>query len=340
MIRILGVVLALTLLGTPAAQAQLPDTPATKQLYEAAKKEGSVMIWGPLARSLEWLTKEFPLAYPGIEVKFVGDQDLAVKAIAEARAGRHEVDVFHSSLGGTIPVIQRDLLAQIDWAAYGVKRDSIVFDGKAILTNNIVYAVTYDTNKVKPEDLPRSWTDILDPKYKGKMAGSSFLVPRLIGFLGLEWGEEKAMKFARDLVGTTDILITRQPAIDFIRTGERQYTIGDFEAGARYWQSQKMAVDYIIPEPVAAVQFLNAVMAKAPRPNAARLLAVWMTTPNGKRLREKYVFEADYREGTEHEVAKKIQANGVKLIFESEANMVPREELYKKVTPIISGQVR
>ena len=93
------------------ALAQWADTPKVKELYEAAKKEGQVIIWGTQRREVEWIPAAFGKVFPGIDVQFLGDNDIAVKAIAEARAGRHQVDVYQNSLTGTLPVVQRDLLA-------------------------------------------------------------------------------------------------------------------------------------------------------------------------------------------------------------------------------------
>jgi iron(III) transport system substrate-binding protein len=332
--------LGLALLAGPTYAADWRDAPHIRTLYDAAKKEGAVMLWASLARDVEWMPKEFASAFPGIDMKFLGDQDLATKAIAEARAGRHEVDVFQSSLGGTIPVVQRDLLAKIDWAEFGVQPGNIAFDGRVALTHNLVYVVSYNVNLVKPADLPKNWADLLEPRFKGKIASTSFLLPRLVGFLGLEWGDEKALQFARDLVGKQEALVSRTPTQTFLTSGERWYGASDFESGVRFIKSQGAPIDFVIPEPVAAVQFLVAVMAKAPHPNAARLLVAWINSSDGRALRDKYVFEADYRPGSDHPMAKQLRDAGAKVLFESEANMAAREALYNKAAPIVSGQVK
>ena len=106
----------------------------------------------------------------GIDVQFLGDNDIAVKAIAEARAGRHQLDVYQSSLTGTLPVVQRDLLAPVDWAPFGFDKRNLAFDGKMAYTSNIVYTVAYNNKLAKESDAPRQWLDILDERYKGKGA--------------------------------------------------------------------------------------------------------------------------------------------------------------------------
>ena len=182
-----------------------------KELYDAAKKEGQVVIWGTQRREVEWIPAAFGKVFPGIDVQFLGDNDIAVKAIAEARAGRHQVDVYQNSLTGTLPVVQRDLLTVVDWSPFAIDRRNIAFDGKMAFTSNIVYTVAFNNKLVKEADAPKNWSDILDERFKGKGASSSFLLPRLVGALGLVWGEDKALQFARDIVAKMNLLLTRAP---------------------------------------------------------------------------------------------------------------------------------
>jgi iron(III) transport system substrate-binding protein len=333
---LVGVAVALGAVAQPAWK----DSPAVRALYAQAKQEGKVVVWGPQQREVDWIPEAFGSMFPGIEVQWLGDNNVVTKAIAESRAGRNEVDVMHNSLGGVIPLNQRDMLAVVDWPQFGTAPSNVDLRGKVGLTNNLIYAVVYNKDKVKEADLPKNWTDLLDPKYKGKMVGSVFLLPRLVGFLGVAWGEEKALQFARDLIDKTDILLTRAPRESFLQSGERLYAIGDFEAGSQFWASQGLPVDYVIPQPVAATQFVSSVMAKAAHPNAARLLAGWMTTPEAKRLRLKMRYETDIRPGADSDLARKLQAPGSTIVIENEQNMAAREQIYNKANPILSGQKR
>ncbi len=335
-LMLLGLLLAMA----AAAQPAWKDSPAVRALYAQAKQEGKVVIWGPQQREVDWIPEAFNSMFPGIEVQWLGDNNIITKAIAESRAGRNEADVIHTSLGGVIPLNQRDMLAVVDWTPFGTAPGNIEMGGKAGLTNNLIYAVVYNKDKVKPADLPKNWTDLLDAKYKGKMVGSVFLLPRLVGFLGVAWGEDKALQFARDLVDKTDILLTRAPRESFLQSGERLYAVGDFDSASQFWASQGLPVDFVIPQPVAATQFVSTVLAKAAHPNAARLLAGWMTTPEAKQLRQKMRFETDIRAGADNDLAKKVQAAGSTVVIENEQNMAAREQIYNKANPILSGQKR
>src|SRR6516165_5846420 len=205
------------------ARAQSLDSPKVQELYAAAKKEGQVMVWGTQRREVEWIPAAFGKVFPGIDIGFLGDNDIAVKAIAEARAGRHQVDVYQNSLTGTLPAVQRALLTVVDWSPFAIDLRNIAFDGKMAFTSNIVYTIAYNNKLAQEADAPKKWKDILDARYRGKGTSSTFLLPRLIGGLGLVWGEAAALQFARDIVERMDLLLTRAPRESLLQSGERIY---------------------------------------------------------------------------------------------------------------------
>jgi iron(III) transport system substrate-binding protein len=274
--------------------AQTPEAPKVQALYEAAKKEGQVIVWGTQRREVEWIPAAFAKAYPGIAVQFLGDNDIAVKAIAEARAGRHQVDVFQNSLTGTLPVAQRDLLTGVDWSPFIIDKRNIAFDGKMAYTANIAYTVAYNRKAANVADLPKNWLDILDPRFKGKGTSSTFLLPRLIGGLGLAWGEQKALQFARNIVEKTGILLTRAPRESLLQSGERLYAFGEVDSLIRAVAAEGLPVAQVVPEPVVIGQFGVTILKNAPHPNAARLLAGYLASDEGKRGRSEATFHNDY----------------------------------------------
>jgi ABC-type Fe3+ transport system substrate-binding protein len=321
------------------AQTRWQNSPGVQKLYEAAKKEGQVVVWGTAANEVEWLPTAFSKVFPGIDVKYLGDNDVGTKAIAEYRAGRHQIDVFTTSFSSGRSLLERNMYKKVDWSMFGLTPDDVVFDGRAALTHNLAYAVIYNTRIVKPDGLPKSWLDLLDPKYKDKMVASTFLLPRLIGALGLTWPEDKMLQFARDMM-QTGILLTRAPPESFIQSGERIYAVANFESQAKMWSRNGLPVDYVLPDPVIAPQFYSAVMDKAPNPNAALLLAGYMATQEGKVAGEAHNFEGDYRKGSPHPIAQKIWSSGATVVFDRIEEMTRRDALIARVNAIISGQAR
>ena len=97
---------------------------------------------------------------------------------------------------------------------------------------------------------------MLDERYKGKGASSTFLLPRLVGALGLAWGEDKALQFARDIVARMNFLLTRAPRESLLQSGERLYGFGEIDS-LRFAPStaEGLPVSQVVPEPVVVGQF-------------------------------------------------------------------------------------
>ena len=175
---------------------------------------------------------------------------------------------------------------------------------------------------------------------KDKMVVSDFLIPRLTGALVFSLGHDKAMGFARSLRDDMGLLLTRAPRQPIVAAGERAYSMAELDQQVRLWKSEGLPVDYVVPEPVTASQFVAALMAKAPNPNAARLLAGWLASDEGKAAREKQIFTADYRPNSKSEIGKKLLETGAKINFDDLSQVADRNKYFKEAGDIISGQVK
>jgi len=326
--------------GSALAQSAWMSSPETKALHEAAKKEGAVVLWGTAAREIDWIPKAFAAAFPGIEVQTMADNNITTKAIAEARAGRNAVDVMMTSLSLVKALDERSLLKPMDWSKFGVPKGYTAYDNRMAFTHNMAYAIAYNKDKVKAQDVPKSWAELLDPKYKGKMVANQFLLPRMVGVLGLAWGEDKTVKFATDLRANADIMLTNAPREPFLQSGERLYAVAEVDSFPKMWARDGVPVELVIPEPVVTAQFGAVVMDKAPHPAAAQLLAGWLASPEGKREREKAVFQIDYLPTSTDPVAKRIYASGTKVILDTPELLAERDALMRKIAPIVAGQAR
>ena len=321
-----------------SAQTAWNDLPAVKELYKSAKAEEEVVIWAPVQNEVDWIQPHFSKLFPGITIKGAGDLQAATKLIAEARANRHSVDVWQNSLGGMIEVQKRGLFAKVDWRRYGVRPGDVLFDGEGLAIHNFVYSALYSKAFVKDDDLPRSWDDLLDPKWRGKMVAQDFLFPRLMGFLAIKWGEERTEKWGRAMINDQNLLITNAPRENFLKTGERILSIGDSISQSYQYTENGVPTGYTIFEIVPAVQFMISAMKNAPHPNAARLLAIWLASDEGMEAREKTVYGFSIRPGSKSHVAAEIEKAKATVALEDVATMKQRADFYKKFSAIVRGQ--
>jgi iron(III) transport system substrate-binding protein len=323
--------------GPAGAQTGWRDHPAVQALYEQAKAEGEVVIWGPTQIEVDWLAVEFPKRFPGITVKGTGDLQAATKLIAEARVNRHSVDVWQNSLGGMLEVQKRGLFAKVDWRRYALDDDRVLFEGDGVAVHNFVYSTPYAREFVKDADLPKTWDDLLDAKWKGKMVSQDFLFPRLMGFLALEWGEERTEKWGRALIHDQKLLIVNSPRESFLKTGERVLVIGDSVTQSFQYTDSGVPTGYTVLDLVPAVQFMVSAMKNAPHPNAARLLTAWLATDDGLATREQIVHGFSIRPGSKSKLADEVRRAKSKTILEDVSTMTQRAVFYKKFSALVRG---
>jgi iron(III) transport system substrate-binding protein len=333
-----GAVLAsLCIPAIAGAQSDWAKRPAVQQLYEKAKAEKEVSFFAPNARETDWAAKAFMERFPGITVKSTADLQYPTRLITEARAGRHQADVLSHSLGGLMEMQKRDLLANVDWSTFDIRGGNIVMHGQAAATHNFVYTVIYAKDKVDAKDLPKKWTDLLDPKWKGRMSSQAFLLPRMMGFLAMEWGPQQTEKWGRALIEQQDTLVLNGSTDRYLKTGERVLSVADNVATSLDYKRNGVNVDYLVMDYVPATQFVIAVTKNAPHPNAARLFAGWYASDEGRALAEKLNNEVDLRPGSTSPLYKRALDNKSKILLEDENTMTQRAEYYKQFSGFIRG---
>jgi iron(III) transport system substrate-binding protein len=320
-----------------AAAQDFTKRPGVQALYEKAKAEKEVVFWSPNERETQWVPSEFAKRFPGIQVKTFADVQFPTRVITEARANRHSADVMSHSLGGLMELKRRDLLAALDWDSFGIAKTNVVLDGQAAATHNFIYTVIYDRDKVKAQDVPKRWADLTDPKWQGKLVSQAFLLPRLTAFLAMEWGPDAAEKWARTLVEQQKTLVINGLSERYLKTGERLLGVGENLAQTYELRKNGVNADFVVMDLMPSTQFIVTVAKNAPHPNAARLLAGWYASDEGKALAEKLNNESDLRPGSRGQLYKRVQDAKSKVLLEDEKNMVQRAEYYKRYSGFIRG---
>jgi len=169
-----GALLAGAAFSTRVMAAAPPPEPITPALIEAAKKEGQISYYTstdlPVA---EKLAKAFEAKYPGIAVRVerTGAERLFQRIGQEYASNIHAVDVVNSSDAAHFIVWKRDgLLAPYvpeDVAKFPTEHKDV--DGQFASWRVWLSIIAYNTSLVKPEEAPKSFADLLDPKWKGKI---------------------------------------------------------------------------------------------------------------------------------------------------------------------------
>jgi iron(III) transport system substrate-binding protein len=159
----------------PLRAADPPPATVTPALIEAARKEGKISFYSALELNVaERLGKTFEAKYPGIAVRVErsGAERIFQRIAQEQASHINAVDVANS----TDPAHYLDWKKN-DWLAPYLPDDvakhfpADQFDADGMYATSCAWleAIGYNTNLVKREDAPKSYADLLDPKWQGKI---------------------------------------------------------------------------------------------------------------------------------------------------------------------------
>jgi len=284
--------LAATIFAEPV-RAQAPAAAAiTPALIEAAKKEGKLAFYTAMdLQFAQQLGKAFEAKFPGmvVGVERSGAERVFQRIGQEYSSNIRAVDVVNTSdqahcilwkrNGWLAPYLPEDVARHFDKTYYDP-------DGHSITTRVLVSPIAYNTNLVKKEEAPKSFKDLLDPKWAGKLVkahpaysgtimNSTFQVARELGW---EYFEKLARQRVMQVQSATD-------TPKKIALGERAIMVD----GAGYLiirlKEDGQPVEIVYPEegtPIATGP--SAVFKAAPNPNAARLFQNWMHSREGQQM--------------------------------------------------------
>lgn len=268
----------------PAAEA---ITPA---LIEAAKKEGKVNFYTAMEINIaQQFSKAFETKFPGISVKVErsGSERVFSRIAQEYSSKITNVDIVNTTdaahvyawknQGWLAPYVPADAAASFD-AAYKDK------DGQFAVVRVVFVAIAYNTQLVKPEDAPKGFKDLLDPKWTGKLVkahpsySGAIMTATYAMARDLGWGYFEALAKQK--------IMQVQSAVDppkKVALGERAVMADGADYIAFLEKEKGSPIQLVYPvEGAPIINSPNAIFKAAPNPNAARLFQNWFCTAEGQ----------------------------------------------------------
>lgn len=245
---------------------------------DAARKEGKVVWYTSLAlTSAEHVAKTFEAAYPGIKVEVhrTGSQRVLQRVMQELKAGIKNADVIHTSDAGHFVLLKsKDLLMK--YAPKGIEAFPDGFKDKGGYYFGLratVTVIAYNTKQVTAAEAPKTWKDLLAPKWKGKLVTAHPGYSGIIATHMLALSHLLGWDYFKQLAGQSAMIV--QSAVDpagVVASGERLVAVNGGEY--TFYQTKKKGNPLEIVYPKEGVPLIvspSAIMAAAPHPNAARL---------------------------------------------------------------------
>jgi iron(III) transport system substrate-binding protein len=266
--------------GSAAEAALYKGADRQQHLVDGAKKEGELLLYTSLSvDDLSELTAAFEKKY-GIKVKVwrSGGENIVQRAVTEGHANRFDADVVETN-GMQLESLRREKLLQEANSPYfkDLIPSAVLPHHEWVSTRLNVYTFAYNTNLVKKEDLPKSYLDLLDPKWKGKLgieADDSDWLATVVMALG----EAKGEQLFSDIASTNGISVRKGHSllINLVASGEVPLALDIYNYNVEQRKAKGAPVEWFAIEPTVAAPQGVAVFKRAPHPNAAMLFYDFM----------------------------------------------------------------
>jgi len=270
---------ALAALAGAAAQAQ-QMTEGESKLYEAARKEGSI-VWYVSQTTTEFADlacRQFNARYAGVTCNAVraSGQVVLQRLMQEVKANAVQADVMSSNDDAQMVILDR--ARQL--AEYTPENHKYVLPalleagngGKWSITSVAPIGIMANSKLVKPEEAPRDWKDLLDPKWKGQIAighpGFSGSVGVWVVTMKKLYGWDYFVQLAKN---QPQVGRSIADGVSLVESGERKIAVVPMTLAEGSKQQGRPTTPLYPASGLILPPGVTAVMAKAPHPNAARL---------------------------------------------------------------------
>ncbi len=267
-------------------QYDKPDR--AEKILEAANKEGTLTLYTAFRpQDLPLIIAPFEAKY-GIKVKAwrSGSNNVTQRVVREASGKRPEVDVIMMPASEMEAVYREKLLQPV---SSPFTKDLIASALPAhrhwstVFMNVTVHS--YNTQLIKKEDLPKSYNDLMDPKWKGKLGVESKAEEWYSKVVTL-MGEEKGTKYFRDLVAKNGMSARLGASLlhNLVIAGEVPLAMTVYIDLPEKDKRLGKPVDWFALDPVVAQGFNVSIAQKAQHPHAAMLFYDYMLSPETQKL--------------------------------------------------------
>ena len=283
-VSLLFAVLADVFVSLPAAAQSQPQDRA--KLIEDARKEAKVLVYvSSNASDAKALKSAFEKRYPFINMEYYssGKDALLSRYLLEARTGTYLADVYQSSVFPIMNLVEKGLLAKY----HSPERDGYIEalrdkDGHWHATYLNAVTMAYNSRLLKPDEVPRSYQELLLPKWKGKMG---FVLSHTEWYFAMlqMMGEEKGRQYM-DALSKQNVhaRIGSSLMSQLMLAGEFPLLISQYPTGVEELKKTGAPVDWIPLDPWFVYPIGIAVTAKNSHPAAARLYVDFVLSEEGQ----------------------------------------------------------
>jgi iron(III) transport system substrate-binding protein len=271
------------------AAAQTAFQKVAKELYPKAQKEGALIVycvWD--VEHLRAITDAFMKRYPGIKATYWQgtNPNIVTRVLTEFQGGQSSVDVI---LSDNAPPVLRAAGAITPYET--VQKNVLVIHDPTMATVSLqIQALTYNTKKMKPSDLPKSWEDVANPKYKGLVALDDPMragpLSSMLAGLKEQWKDDTRFNNFVKGLKALNVPVHKSTSAMFrlVISGEYDICMPALLHDVMEEKEKGTPIDYVKTVPPVVFPRQAGIYAKAPNPNAAKLFAEWAISQEGQKV--------------------------------------------------------
>ena len=259
-----------------AAVARLQGEARTKALVDGARREGEVMVYhSTQTEDLKPVFDAFTAKY-GVKVRDwrSSSENVVQRVVIETRAGKREVDFIENNAPEMEALRREKMLLRMDSPHFADLRPGTLPAHHEYATSTMdVFVQAYNTKRVKREELPKTFQDLADPRWKGRL-GIEAEDQAWFGTLLRELGESRGVRLFSDIVATNGISVRKGHTLlaNLVAAGEIPFALTVYNYKPQQLKAKGVSIDWLLLSPAIAQLHAVAVTAKAAHPYAAMLL--------------------------------------------------------------------
>ena len=260
-----------------------------QKIVAEAKKEGTLTMYTTFAeRDQPALLEPFESKYGIKVVVWRGGTDKVLqRTIAEDRARRNTVDIIHFG-APEMEALSREKILQA--VSSPVQKDlqpgSVPKHHEWAATLLSVWVQAYNTTLIRRQDLPKTYADLLDPRWKGKLGIEAKNEDWFASVVDVMGGGEKGLQFFRDLVAKNGLSPRTGHTLlnNMVIAGEVPLALDIYNYMPEQAKRKGAPIDWFALQPAVARSNAIGIARRAPHPNAALLFYEYMLGEEGQRV--------------------------------------------------------
>lgn len=283
-----GMAMGVFAIATYSAQV-MAATPAPAKPKPPAGASGELAVYTAWDEGdINALIAAFNKVHPNVKVSGVrsegGRGALLERMLTEIDSGKAMADVYSTGIPDMSAMLQRgEILSYRSPSEANVERRFVFEDGLLHTATHSVFIAAYNKTLLSEKEVPRTWEELLNPKWKGKIAIDQEPNDIVAGFLIL-MGKEKGENYLRQLSKNVIIRRGRSLLVELLTAGEFPITIDVY--AHRVSKAIKDGAPLAAAPMPANFSFpsVAAILKRAPHPDNAKLWIDWLQSPAGQEV--------------------------------------------------------